>query len=102
MRCPRAEAALNLPRYALEMLDKAGEALATRARHAAWALHFAEAAKTGLDGPEHRAWLDRLDQERDNMRAALEWFAEVEEGDSLLRMVGALGNLLVDPWAGPR
>jgi non-specific serine/threonine protein kinase len=77
--------------YALEKLDKAGEAPATRARHAAWALHFAEVARTGMDGPDQRAWLDRLDQERDNKRAALEWFAEVEEGESLLRLVVALG-----------
>jgi non-specific serine/threonine protein kinase len=62
--------------YAAEKLAEAGEAEATRARHAAWCAALAERAEPALVGPEQAAWLDRLAAERDNLRAALAWSLE--------------------------
>ena len=38
-----------------------------------WAVGLAEEAERNLDGFEQAAWLDRLERELDNLRAALEW-----------------------------
>src|SRR5262249_31956911 len=39
-----------------------------------------------------REWLDRLEQEHDNLRAAIDWFAATGETESCQRLVGALGD----------
>ena len=59
--------------YAVQKLDEAGEGLTLRRRHAAWCLALAEEAAAAIDGPQEADWLARLEQERDNLRAALSW-----------------------------
>ncbi|WP_069812077.1 ATP-binding protein [Streptomyces sp. TP-A0874] len=57
--------------YAAERLDEAGERTATERRHL---VHFRELARTTdplLRGPRQHGWLDRLEREHDNLRAAL-------------------------------
>jgi predicted ATPase/DNA-binding XRE family transcriptional regulator len=79
--------------YALEQLTEKGVEEAVRERHARYFLALAEQAELELRGPDQRLWLDRLEQEHDNLRAALEWAkipdhpAAVEIG---LRLVAAL------------
>jgi predicted ATPase/DNA-binding SARP family transcriptional activator/DNA-binding CsgD family transcriptional regulator len=87
--------------YGRERLEAAAETAAgpdqmeaARRRHAAWYLALAEEAEPKLVGAEQAGWLDRLETEHDNLRAALEWFlatdpGEVEKG---LRLAGALGE----------
>ncbi len=79
--------------YALSRLstDVDGEAARTRQRHATYFLSWAERLEPGLYGPEQRRWLERLELEYDNLRAALKWLVEhdVEGG---LRLAGALGR----------
>ena len=39
-----------------------------------------------------REWLDRIEQEHDNLRAGIDWFTATGETESGQRFVGALGN----------
>jgi predicted ATPase len=59
--------------YAREKLEEGGEAEEVRRRHATFFLTLAEEAEPGLRGPEDREWLECLETEHDNMRAALSW-----------------------------
>jgi tetratricopeptide (TPR) repeat protein len=63
----------TIRQYALGRLVESGEADDTRARHLAWCLDLARGAEAGLAGPELLGWLQRLDAEADNIRAAIEW-----------------------------
>jgi len=77
--------------YAIEKLREAGEAPLLRERHGTWVLALAEQATPELFGPRQDAWLDRLDAEHDNLRAALEWSLATPTTDELaIRLVGAL------------
>ena len=58
--------------YARQRLEDAGEADEMRRRHLSWYLGLAEQADGKLTGPEQQVWLDRLEAEHDNLRAALE------------------------------
>ncbi len=59
--------------YAGEMLAASGESEAIGDRHAAAMLALAQEAAPELSRPDQRAWLERLEREHDNMRAALDW-----------------------------
>jgi predicted ATPase len=61
----------SIRQYALGRLIEAGEAVALHDRHLAWLLDFASQAD--LAGPDQAAWFDMLEDERDNLRAGLEW-----------------------------
>ena len=57
--------------YAEERLTKCGEAEAIQARHRDWYLELAERAERELERSSSALWLDRLETERENLRAAL-------------------------------
>jgi len=59
--------------YALEHLDHTAEADPTRRAHAAYFLSLAENAEPHLQGWQPARWLNRLEEEHDNLRAALRW-----------------------------
>jgi predicted ATPase/DNA-binding SARP family transcriptional activator len=59
--------------YSWERLVEAGEMETVRGRHREFFLQRAEEAAPKLQGPEQIAWLERLEREHDNVRAALEW-----------------------------
>lgn len=63
----------TLREYSQEKLREAGETERRQRRHRDWFLALAEEAdKHGRD-TDQNAWLDRLEAEHDNLRAALEW-----------------------------
>ena len=80
----------TIQEYGLERLAAAGEEAAARQAHAAYFLRLAERAWPAF---RHRAgqepWLDRLEVERANLRAALGWLDESGDAASLLRLAGA-------------
>ena len=60
--------------------------VATRQRHAAFYLLLADEAEPNLLGPQQRQWLERLDAELDNIRAALGWARSAGEAEMGLRI----------------
>lgn len=78
--------------YAHNKLCQVGEDQALRRRHFVFFLKLSQDAQPILASAEHRPWLNRLDQEHDNFRAALRWVieqqaAEVQAGLRLLENV---------------
>jgi predicted ATPase/class 3 adenylate cyclase len=81
----------TIRQYGLEKLEASAEVPAVRGKHLAWYLDLAEQAEPELQGPDQAAWLDRLETEHDNLRAALEWAATgVRDAEVRLRLAGAL------------
>src|SRR5215216_666932 len=79
----------TIRQYARERLVEAGGGEKVRDRHLAYYLKFAERTEPELRGPHQIAWLDRLEKEVDNLRAALEWALDVNV-EAGLRMASAL------------
>ena len=73
---PRFRMLETIRQFASEQLAERGEAEAYRSRHAAAVLAFAEDGAAVVLGPDGRAWLDRYELERDNLRAAMRWAME--------------------------
>ncbi|MER7516347.1 BTAD domain-containing putative transcriptional regulator [Streptomyces sp. NPDC126499] len=73
--------------YGLERLDDAGETTEVRRRHARHHLALAETAAPHLRGRDQRVWLERLDTEAGNLRAALETCVRTGAADDALRLV---------------
>ena len=76
--------------YASDRHGESVEREVVHARHARFFLDLAEEAEVHLAGPEQGAWLDLLETEHDNLRAALGWLAERREAERGLRLAAAL------------
>jgi tetratricopeptide (TPR) repeat protein len=76
--------------YATEKLKERGEYAELRAAHAAYFLALAEEAAPEIEGPDQVSWMDRLEAEHDNLRAALSWSLESGDAETALRIGGAL------------
>jgi predicted ATPase/DNA-binding SARP family transcriptional activator len=76
--------------YALERLAASGEEPQLRRRHAEYYLGLAETAEQELHGSEQGRWLERLDREHGNLRAALAFALESGDGETALRIAAAL------------
>jgi predicted ATPase/DNA-binding CsgD family transcriptional regulator len=68
--------------------ERLGDAQATRRRHAEHFLRVAEAGDPG--GGEQAAWLDRLDADHEDMRAALSFLLGQGDGAAARRLAAAL------------
>jgi predicted ATPase/Tfp pilus assembly protein PilF/DNA-binding SARP family transcriptional activator len=62
----------------------------TKDKHAAYFLALAEEAEPQLLGSEQKVWLERLEEELDNLRSALEWTEASGQIEVGLRLAGAL------------
>jgi len=76
--------------FGLEQLTCEQELEAVQRAHAAYYVSLAEATEPHLTGREQRAWLKRLGREQENLRAALRWGCDQQEGEVVLRLAGAL------------
>jgi predicted ATPase len=75
--------------YAAEQLEGSGEVNEWQGRHAEWFLSLAEDAYPHLRGSPTE-WLNRLEREHDNLRAALDWLEASGETQLGLQLAGAL------------
>ncbi len=79
-----------LREFGEEQLVASGEAEVIRHRHASFFLSLAEASLTGTEQVQS---MNRLEQEHDNLRAALEWSRRAkDDGELCLRLASALGR----------
>jgi predicted ATPase len=76
--------------FGAERLESRGVAEAAREAHAAWYLELAETAARELIGEHQARWLDDLEIEHDNVRAALDWAARRRQDDMAARFGAAL------------
>ncbi|MDP9244230.1 MAG: adenylate/guanylate cyclase domain-containing protein [Chloroflexota bacterium] len=77
--------------FAAERLEGSGTADELWRRHSKFFLALVEEAETHVAGYE-RPWLDRLDSELDNIRAAFDHFESQGDGEQMQRLAGALGR----------
>jgi tetratricopeptide (TPR) repeat protein len=87
---PRFAMLETIREFALEQLRASGDERSVREAQASWGLTLATQVEAALSGPEERPWLARLDAERDNLRAALEWAAQADEPELTLQLAMAL------------
>jgi predicted ATPase/class 3 adenylate cyclase len=80
----------TIRQYAQTKLQESGAAERIRDRHLAYFIHLAEEAEPHLRRAEQLAWLQRLEREHDNLRAALAWALESDMSDQELQLAGAL------------
>jgi tetratricopeptide (TPR) repeat protein len=80
--------------YALERLEASGELEALARQHAQYFLALAEGAEATFGRPQQVVWLGQLEQEHDNLRAALQWALKFKE----LKVAGRLGSALSRFW----
>jgi tetratricopeptide (TPR) repeat protein len=75
---------------AREKLEKSGDAESIKRVHAQYFLTLAEEAFPELIGANQLEWLEKLEAEHDNLRAALTWASGRKEAEVALRLGGAL------------
>ena len=76
--------------YGLERLAAAGEEDAARDAHAAFYAQLTAEAERWLQRTEQVVWLDRLETEHDNIRAAIAWLPEHGGVEGALSVAGLL------------
>ena len=87
---PRFSMLQTIQEFAVEQLDANGEAGTIRDAHAAYFARVATAAEPHLTGASAVVWLDRLDADHDNLRAALAWLRERGHTQETVTLAGAL------------
>jgi predicted ATPase len=79
-----------LREYALERLEKAGETESAWRRHLDYFLRLVESVEPGPREPDLPAWMNLLEEEHDNLRAALRRSLALGEHDDALRIAGSV------------
>jgi predicted ATPase/DNA-binding CsgD family transcriptional regulator len=87
---PRLTMLETIREFGLDKLDHTHELEHAHRAHATFYLTFVEDAERHLTGADQKIWLQRLECEQDNMRAALNWAIKHREVEFAQRMAGAL------------
>ena len=88
-QAPRYRLLETVRHYSHHQLLGCGEAESIRARHLRYFLQLSEQASTAIEGSEDIEWLNRLETEHDNLRAALAC-SNAHTDDDGLRLASAL------------
>ncbi len=80
----------TIRQYSRERLQESGEGDAVLRRHLEWHVGLAERVEPQLHGPDQVPWLDRLELNYDDFRAALEWARAQRDVEAGARLAGAL------------
>lgn len=84
--------------YAADRLDEIGEAALVRQRHAEWFARLAAEADSQLRGADQLRWLNRLEANQPDLRAALQWLhdrATAPDAERALQLASHLAHF----WA---
>ena len=90
---PRFRMLHTIAEYARERLTASSDLQPTVDAHAAYFLDFAEQAAPELQGPDQSAWFLALEEDHDNLLAALRRLDERGDVEHQLRLTVALGRL---------
>lgn len=89
---PRFLMLQTMREYGRERLESGGEAGDLGRHHAEHFLALAEEAEPQLRRAQQATWLERLEREHDNLRAALVWFLDGGMAEQALTLAGALSR----------
>jgi predicted ATPase/class 3 adenylate cyclase len=87
---PRFYMLETIHEFAREKLQESGEAEEIKRLHAGFFFAIAEQAEPELTGIRQEEWMERLEAEHDNLRAALRWSLGGGDAELGLRLAGAL------------
>lgn len=88
---PRFSMLETIREFAAERLAEMPDAARIRECHAALFLTLAEDANRLITGPEEKQWLQRLDVEHNNIRAAIDWYRQASP-PAALRLGAAMAG----------
>jgi predicted ATPase/class 3 adenylate cyclase/Flp pilus assembly protein TadD len=81
-----------LREFGLEQLAASGEQEQIRRWHAKFFLSLAEQAESKMESAEQLEWVNRMEQEHDNLRSALQWSMRADGASEIcLRLATTLG-----------
>jgi predicted ATPase/DNA-binding CsgD family transcriptional regulator len=75
---------------AVELLHESEEEVHLRQRHAAFYVRLAEQAEPNLEGADQARWLNLLEAEHENIRAALRWLIDQDQQQLAQRLAGSI------------
>jgi len=87
---PRFVMLATIREYGQEKLAEDGDLDDLRARHAACFVTLLETAEPQLTGVDAARWLDRLELDHDNIRAAFDWAIETGNAEVGFRLLAAI------------
>jgi tetratricopeptide (TPR) repeat protein len=82
---------VTIQQFARDQVRQRNAEAEIRNWHLAYFIDLAEQADREIHGPDQVEWLDGLEREHDNFRAALAWCVSNERTEAALRLFGALG-----------
>jgi predicted ATPase len=80
----------TIRQYAMEKLEVSDETEVLRRMHARYFSNLAEEARRHTWKPDQAVWLNRLEEERDNLHDALRWPAVHDQEETFLRLAANL------------
>ena len=94
-REPRFGMLETVREYGAEQLVASGREDAARRAHARYYVALAERIEPQLYGPDQAMWMESVEREHGNIRAALAWLLDRDEIGMALRLSGCLQNFWV-------